>query len=345
MLPISPEEFRKISPVPRNIALIGPEQFFKDELRAWLSGPVSGFTEYVYPSSRSAAARETILTSLNTETLFSTQRLVYVAEPNELVANNLEDLIAPRRSRNTLLLNLEGLDRRTKAAKTLEQHFQVVDCKAVPDQLPPWDKTGRFWDTPLAWWVVVRAKAKGLKLSTELGYYITSITGASLYEASATIDKLVLLGKSEVTHEDIAALAGASRREGPFRLADCIAECAWDKCLVIVHRTFANGLLLKEKVEHNGSTIAIIFLSRIWSRLRELCSILGGGKEAAKQAGVAPFLVDTLLKNAANWPKENLQQALKMVERAELEAKGLEPSGGSKLLMERLIVSLNTICR
>jgi DNA polymerase III delta subunit len=342
MLPISPEELRKVSPVPRNIALTGPEQFFKDELRSWLSSSVSGFTEYTYASSKSAGARETILRSLNTSSLFSAKRLVYVAEPNELVANNLEDLIAPRSNNNVLLLNLEGLDRRTKAAKTLEQHFQVVDCKVIADQAPPWDRAGPFWETPLAWWIVLRAKAKDLKLTTELGYYITTITGTSLYEACATIDKLILLGRPVVTHEDITALAGASRREGPFRLADCVAECAWDKCLVLLHRTFQNGLLLKEKVEHNGSTIAIILLSRIWSRLRELYAILGGG-DAAKKAGVPPFLVGVLLKNATNWPKEKLQRASRMVERAELEAKGLEPGGGSKLLMERLIVSLSTI--
>jgi DNA polymerase III delta subunit len=351
-------DFLKLPPAQRLrpvVVLAGDEAFFKDEALAAIVAAQAEGTERVdrrLPSGRGTPDLSDLLDELRTGSLFSAAKLVVVRDAETLLANAGEAVLAHAKRSGTriaLVLDVATIDKRTKAGKELEKAATVVECKRLYADPPPWAKGGPPWDTPLVQWTVARARAAGLAARPDVAHHLTQITGNDLYEISATLDKIGLSGSKELTPEHIEALAGRTRRDDAFAVADGFGKRDIGKVLEVLSRVFERGLEdRKGGTITDGGAVGLIVFGRIYSKLgeirRTLAYLEGGGQRSrdavAAALGIAPFLADRALADAERWRGMDLRAAWRALLEADLAIKGAVPAGGPRAAIERLAACL-----
>lgn len=343
------KEGEKAKPV---ILLTGDEPFFKEEVIRALEQELDGAQKVEIRVGKSGEAAQRALDEARSVSLFSERKLVLAREADLLVSEHHEELLRHWREPNEarLVLDLVGLDRRTKATKDLEKEVLVVECKPLYDTVPPWLRGAKAWETPLAEWTAARAIRSGLRMGLETAYCLTRITGNNLFEITQTIEKLRLSGIDEVKLGDVEALAGRGRRDDIFSVTEALGRRDWGRALGSLGLIFERGLPGRSgEVIGDPGTIGLIALGRIWAKVKELMKVRihlkrGGGRSRdaiAKAAGIAPFLSDRALEEHEKWRDRNLGRMLDILEEAELALKGLEDRGKPRLILERLIVQMS----
>jgi DNA polymerase-3 subunit delta len=343
---------KKLAPL---VLLLGDERFFREEAIREIAAALGPGVERaeLRAAARGGADVAVLLDEARTRSLFAQKKLVVVREAQHLIADRaaaLAEIAAHAAPGVVLVLDASGLDRRTKAAKEVEKAALLVEAKPLFAEPPPWQKGGRPWDSPLVDWVVRRARERGKTLSSENAYHLTQVTGNDLFEIAATLEKLELLlgaeGRAGVSEADIEAIAGHSRRDDAFAVADAIGRRKLDDALAALDRVFRRGVEdRKGGVITDAGTIALFVFARVYAKLdeirRALPFVADGAvrKEALVEAlGVPAFLVDRLLGEARRFRDVDMRRAFRDLLAADLAVKGEPP--GPRRALERLAVRL-----
>jgi len=341
------------------VVLSGDEPFFKDEALAALEEAL-GRPEKVEkrPPGGARAGQDLsgILDELRTGSLFSAAKLLFVRDAEALVTQAAEAVVghAKRGARGgaagtTLILEVGSLDKRTKAAKELEAAALVVDCKRLYAEPPPWARNASPYDTPLVQWAVARARAAGLEARPDVAHALVQVTGNDLHEIAATIDKIRLSGAKALGAAEVEALAGKTRKDDAFALAEAVGRRDLPRALSVSARLFERGMVDKKGARiGDAGAIGIIAFGRIYAKLQEIrrtvAHLAGGGSKqkevVAPALGIAPFLVDRALQDAERWRDLDVGPAWRALLDADLGLKGALPAGGPRAAIERLCVTL-----
>ncbi|MBM4129203.1 MAG: DNA polymerase III subunit delta [Nitrospira sp.] len=73
-------------------------------------------------------------------------------------------------------------------------------------------------------WIKHKAHLKGLEITDDVADYLLGLIGPSLGLLSAEIDKVSLLGKKQVSIEDISEIIAGGRFYSPFELVDALRQ-------------------------------------------------------------------------------------------------------------------------
>src|SRR5207244_5451181 len=103
-----------------------------------------------------------------------------------------------------------------------------------------------------------------------------------------TLDKIGLSGSKELTPEHIEALAGRTRRDDAFAVADGFGKRDIGKVLEVLSRVFERGLEdRKGGTITDGGAVGLIVFGRIYSKLGEIrrtLAYLDGGGQRSRDA-------------------------------------------------------------
>jgi DNA polymerase-3 subunit delta len=336
------------------VVLAGDEPFFKEEaLRALekaLGSPEKH--ERRISGGRKEIDIAPILDELHTGSLFSPVKLVIVRDAEAFAAAAGEAILAHARragARTTLVLDVGSLDKRTKAGKELDKAALVVDCKRLYSDPPPWAKNAAPHETPLVDWTVKRARAAGIAARPEVAHHLTQVTGNDLHEIAATLEKVSLSGAKELTPEHVEDLAGRTRRDDAFAVADAIGKRDAPRALAVLARLFERGLEDRRggRISDAGA-IGLIVFSRIHAKIGEIrrtvAYLARGGQRSrdavAEALGIPPFLAERALAEAERFRGADVGALYRALLDADLGVKGAVPAGGARAALERLVLSL-----
>lgn len=154
-------------------------------------------------------AFDQILDVLNTVPFFSGRKYVVIENSQKIAKKDLkklENYLQVPSGSSVLVLLYEG-----SLKKDAKESFKGV--KQISLDI-------REGDIPA--WIVEKAKLKGLNLAKDSAEYLLAVIGLDLGMLSTEIEKLTLVGKSEIEKGDIAEIIEGKRIFGAFDLINAI---------------------------------------------------------------------------------------------------------------------------
>lgn len=246
------------------LLLVGDEGYFKEEVIAALRKALEGPQEVEIRVGRAPLQAQRVFDELRTNSFFSKKKIVIAREADHLLIDRFEEILKQVGTKGgpVLILDVGGIDRRTKAGKALEKAIPLVECKKLYESPPPWSPQGKPWEAPLALWTAKEAKKAGLTMDPRTAFYLTRFTGNNLYEIRSTIEKLSLAGLERVEATHVETLSGKSRRDDVLAVTEAVGKREWAKAMVSLSRIFEKGLEGKEGRVGDPATIGVITLGR-----------------------------------------------------------------------------------
>jgi DNA polymerase-3 subunit delta len=211
-----------------------------------------------------------------------------------------------------LVIELEE-EAKTSVASKLAASGVLVDCRALYDAPPPWQK-GPAKSTEVTQWILAEVAAKHKKkISIDAAAEIADMVGGNLSRISGELEKLCLFvgDKAVIEPEDVEKSTGHVRTHGLFTLLDSIASRELGKSLRMLVEIFSRGMAMgKGDVVFDDNGIAVILIGQIHRRmatLRRARRMLSRGKRAAD--------LQDEFRMARDWQAEKLAgQAMKFEE-------------------------------
>jgi DNA polymerase-3 subunit delta len=171
-----------------------------------------------------------------------------------------------------LVIELDA-DAKLAAARNLAAHGVLVDCRALYDSPPPWQR-GTARPSEVAQWIRAECARKYQKtISIEAASEMADMVGGSLSRISNELEKLALLvgDKKEIETEDVEKSAGHVKTHGLFTLLDAVTERDLGKSLRMLAEIFSRGMALgRGEVVFDGGGIAAILIGQIYKRMATL---------------------------------------------------------------------------
>lgn len=254
------------------------------------------------------------------------KRVVLVKEFEKLVTSESSREIVsayidkPLDSTILLLVSLDP-DLRRKPFTDLKKKATVVECKPL-------------YDNQVPAWIAQRIKGAGKEANAEACRLLQAYVGNSLRALQNEIDKLfVFIGeKKAVTHEDVAAVVGASKGFTVFELQNAIGRKDTREAVRIVERMVESG---------QAPQMIIVMLTRFFIQLWKLSDPKLRRKpegEIASEIGIPPYFLKQQLQFQANFTVEQVENALKALLEADRMLKSTSPD--PHVLMDLLVIAL-----
>ena len=160
-------------------------------------------------SEQEKTAFDQILDVLNTAPFFSGRKYVVIENSQKIAKKDLkklENYVQAPSGSSVLVLLYEG-----SLKKDAKESFRGV--KQISLDI-------REGDIPA--WIMEKARLKNLNLSKDAAEYLLAVIGPDLGMLSTEIEKLTLVGKSEIEKGDIAEIVEGKRSFGAFDLINAI---------------------------------------------------------------------------------------------------------------------------
>ncbi len=175
------------------------------------------------------ASFDRIIDVLNTMPFFTGRKFVVVENAHKLLKKDLKKLgrylLAPSESSVLFLLYAGALKKEAKETLTgLKQITLDISGREIPA------------------WLTTKAKSRGIELPDAAVDYLLGTVGPDLGFLSSELDKFALMGKPQITKEDIAEITESKRTFSAFALVDALR--AGDK-----EETFRIYAVLKDTEE------------------------------------------------------------------------------------------------
>ncbi|MCX8052130.1 MAG: DNA polymerase III subunit delta [Chlorobi bacterium] len=180
-----------------------------------------------------------------------------------------------------------------------------------------WLEFPRLYERQIPEWIVRRFKAHGCDCPIEVAEYLVVQVGTSLRDLANEISKVLLFvgGRKRIAIEDVLAVSGASRVYNIFELQKAIGERQVARALKILHymvRTERQDLLIVAMLAR--------YFSILW-RLGELQSVTSNHAELGRAVGISPFFVPEYLAALKRYTTEQIEHAIELLHRADVELK------------------------
>ncbi len=327
-------------------ALVGPELYFRDQswrlIRSQIlaQDPTAEVrTAETDPSRTEGGAKfelARLLADLATPTLFSRTSGVRLRQVDKILADHRDRFatyIESPPAGVTLVLDLDGLDRRTKLAKRLESIGAVVECPALFASPPPWSNDPPH-ENDLAKWVRQEVVARGKTIRLEDAQVLCERVGANLFALVSEIDKLAgFVGKAKsIGAADVRALVGASRRVKIFELTESVFAGRAAEALARADRLFDEGVAeASGRLVQQAEAIALMTLGALSAELRRVRAArewlvetrgAGGERALAEKMGVKPFAAGRLLSLVRRVGPERIAEMVRTLDECDRDLKG-----------------------
>ena len=210
----------------------------------------------------------------------------------EVDARKLLPLIENPVETTVLVFTADKLDGRKKLSVALRKNAVSVEFK------PP-------FENELPQWIRRRAAAMNKTIEPEAAHVLHLGVGPNPGELVSELQKLAIYtnGRETITREDVAKVAGASRRATVFELADAVGQRKTGDALTVLHHLLDRGdspvAIVGMLVRHIG-----ILRKARWLRNRDLPRA-----ELAGKLKVPPFFVSGYLDQEARFDEQNLWHA------------------------------------
>ena len=241
------------------------------------------------PGELAAVDLPDILDYLRSKTLFGGMSMVVLrradfllgrskrgSDGEETAATPARDLLrryaADPHEGGCLVIELEA-DAKAAVAKNLAAQGALVDCRALYDSPPPWQR-GSARPSEVAQWIRAECIRKYQKtISIETASEIADMVGSNLSRISNELEKLALLvgDRKNIEPEDVEKSAGHVKTHGLFTLLDAVADRDLGKSLRMLAEIFSRGMSMgRSDAVFDGGGIATILIGQIHKRMATL---------------------------------------------------------------------------
>jgi DNA polymerase-3 subunit delta len=280
------------------------------------------FNLNVYYGNESAC--EEIAASAQTLPMFAEWRVVLVKNADKLSAASLEALTpyAQDPSPSTcLIFQGEKIDQRKKFFSEFKKKGELVEFR-------------RLYENQLIPFLRGEAENLGKKLQPATAEMLLYLSGNNLQELVSQIEKTALyVGKRDTIEvADVKTVVSDTRVDSVFELANSLGEKNLGKALRNLHTLLSDG---------EAPLLILAVLSRhfrqIW-KVRELLEKKTQPQEIGKMAGINPYFLQGIIRQAKNYAVPQLKAIFGKFFELDLALK----SGGGKpaLLMERFVMEV-----
>ena len=264
-----------------------------------------------------------VLAQAATRPMLSPRQVLILTEIDDLddeQLTQLEDYFAAPVDFTVLVFEVEKLDRRTRAARLLEENCQLYTADA-PDDRAAVGAAEHF------------AREVGLRLDRETAEELVFALGNDQGRLRAELQKLraYVGGGEAVTSQDVTAIVSPARQFSVFDLADLLAGRRRPEALA----------RLRQLLEAGESPMGIVGLLAWLYRQLLQAQALPRDTPAWKAAQIlrAPrSRVEGLLRQARKFPPEELRRAFALLLDADVTLKSSPPNPTA--VLEMLIVRL-----
>ncbi len=295
--------------VKRLIARLVPEEMRDFNLNVYFGNETTG---------------EQIAACAQTLPMFAEWRVVQVKNADKLSAASLEALIPciqdPSPS-TCLIFQGEKIDQRKKFFSEFKKKGELVEFK-------------RLYENQLIPFLRAEAVNLGKKLQPAAAEMLLYLSGSNLQELVSQLEKTALYvgKKDEIDVADVKAVVSDTRVDSVFELANSLGEKNLCKALRNLHTLLGDG---------EAPLLILAVLSRhfrqIW-KVRELLEKKTQTQEIGKLAGINPYFLQGIIKQARNFAVPQLKGIFGMFFDLDL---ALKSSGGKpSLLLERFVMDV-----
>jgi DNA polymerase-3 subunit delta len=265
---------------------------------------------------------EVIAASAQTLPMFADRRAVVVKNADKLSASSLEVLLTYVQDpcpTTCLIFQGEKIDQRKKFFTEFKKMGEVVEFR-------------RLYENQLPVFLRNEASSIGKKFQPAAAEMLLYLSGNNLRELVSQIEKAALHAGERDTIEvaDVKAVVSDTKVDTVFELANSIGEKNMNKALKSLHTLLGDG---------EAPLLILAVLSRhfrqIW-RVRELLDKNAPPQEIGKMAGINPYFLQGIIRQAKNYAVRELKEVFEKFFRLDLALK----SGGGKpsLLLEQLVM-------
>ncbi|MDK1030785.1 MAG: DNA polymerase III subunit delta [Planctomycetia bacterium] len=309
--------------------IFGPDEFLvqkaREVVRRQVFGDADAASGEVELDGRECSLGD-CLEELQTMSLFSARRLVWVRNAGVLVRDNREGLLKYAESpcpTGILALLLEEFKTNTKVAKALAKVGALVECK------PPYENQmpGRL---------ATRARSQyGKTLSHAAAEMLAEYVGNDLAAADEELKKLdIYTGDcSEISEDDIEALVTRSRQEGVFALGDALADRDCAASLSILGNLLAEGMVAPQIIGALRAQFSKLLRAKTMSRRMSLGDV-------ASRFPVPYRFRERFVAQIRRFSVDGLMDAYDLLAEADLASK--TSSGSDRAILERFVLALCT---
>lgn len=192
----------------------------------------------------------------------------------------------------------------------------------------------RLFDNQIPGWIQGRVRERGKGISAEGVTLLQERVGNDLWALDNEIEKLLLyIGpKERIDLDDVKAVAGESKVDTVFGLADAIGD-----------RNLARSLrILGKMLETGESPVAMVsMLTRYFTtllKIRELDRVQRSSQQMAKMANVRQFLINGYIRRSRNFSIFELKRSFDLLLKADTHLKTSYQR--PKMVMELLVYRL-----
>jgi len=320
--------------------VVGEEAYFRDLALSLLRQALRGEGEQPVRESESDASSalmncdlvygdETdaseILCMAEEVSFFSSKRMILVTWAEKLSARDGEALIPYFQQPNestTLVFSATKVDGRTKWVQELKKRGTMVDCAPL-------------YENQRAAWVAQQARECGVKLETSGLELLKDQAAEGLYAARNELEKLAafLNERQPVGAQDVETVRGKPPGISVFDWSEAVARGDHGQALEIVAKNLETG---EAPLRMVGAFLWQ--LRRVW----KVKVALDEGKDpgqAARVAGIQPFLAQEFVRQAQRWREPQLRLAWDLFAGADSALKGGKATA-PKLVLDDLVLQL-----
>jgi DNA polymerase III delta subunit len=353
----------------RVVAIVGDEPHLKEEAlraavhEAFPSGvPGAALVSFRAPGRSNDPEDGTVagfFEEIETAPLFGDRKLVVVRDADALLGDEkirarLEGALGRIPAKIGLVLVFDSLPSNTRVAKKIAEVGERVECKKPYARVAPWKAARSPFETPLVEWIVDRARARGLRIEPSEAFLLGETVGDDLGTLDSELEKLDLyLGPRgaaprAVTRAHVDALAAGGRTFPAFDLADAVARRDRGEAVRILRILFEQGMSAGDRRVATDA-IPVMLVGAIHGKLQRAAvarALADQGRSAddvAELLKVPPFLRRPFAAELRARSRAELERALRLVFRADLDLKG--DAAYPDAVLERLIVDLTEPAR
>ncbi len=302
-------------------------------------------------SVNGGASFSDIFEEIGTASMFGGYKLVIIENADNFLntnQQNLLEIVEGSFNSNSLVMNIESLDKRKKIVKALNGNQGIhIECQRLYDSPAPWERNRPKYDSELTKWIVLQAKEYKKMMSQKSAFSLIEKTGNEL----AIIDKqleilsLYVGDREQITEEDIQTVLGVGQREKIYHLLDAVGKKDLVSAMKMVHLMFDSGIENERKhIVFDQKVIAITMISALHKRMKDLWKILrvldkgGGESDVLEKTSQKRVFVNKMIRQARNFVEEEMAEKWKWMLEADLLCKtsSLAPA----IIIEQLIVKL-----
>ena len=239
--------------------------------------------------------------------MMSDRRLVILKNVQKLSSsdkNRIQTYVEAPLESTTLVMTAGKIDRRQRFYAALVKHSRWVESKPL-------------YENQAQEWVQRSVRERGVTITSGAAAFLVSQVGTSLWALHNEIDKVLTFswGKKNIGEEDVASIAGFSRKYNSWEMTDAVGSKNLKEALSI----------LEHLLEKGQSPVGLIMeLSRrvfLLMRLRSMIERRVSPDDIQKALRLRPYFFRLYKEQARRYSMQDLRQAAELLMKTDVSIK------------------------